>query len=38
MNQVIVIGAGMGGMCTAARLARQGHSVSVLERSDKPGG
>ena len=38
MSQVIVIGAGMGGMCTAARLARQGHSVRVLESSDKPGG
>ena len=29
--EVIVIGAGMGGMCTAARLARQGHVVRVLE-------
>jgi phytoene desaturase len=38
MNEVIVIGAGMGGMCTAARLARQGHKVRVLESSDKPGG
>ena len=38
MSDVIVIGAGMGGMCTAARLARQGHVVRVLESSDKPGG
>ncbi|CAB4912101.1 unannotated protein [freshwater metagenome] len=38
MSEVIVIGAGMGGMCTAARLARQGHAVRVLESSDKPGG
>ena len=37
-SEVIVIGAGMGGMCTAARLARQGHVVRVLESSDKPGG
>ena len=37
-KEVIVIGAGMGGMCTAARLARQGHAVRVLEASDKPGG
>ena len=37
-KEVIVIGAGMGGMCTAARLARQGHVVRVLEASDKPGG
>ncbi len=36
--EVIVIGAGMGGMCTAARLARQGHTVRVFEASDKPGG
>jgi phytoene dehydrogenase-like protein len=38
MSEVIVIGAGMGGMCTAARLARQGHVVRVLESSDKAGG
>ena len=37
-KEVIVIGAGMGGMCTAARLARQGHVVRVFEASDKPGG
>lgn len=37
-KEVIVVGAGMGGMCTAARLARQGHLVRVLESSDKPGG
>jgi phytoene desaturase len=37
-SQVIVIGAGMGGMCTAARLVRQGHTVHVLEGSDKHGG
>ena len=37
-NEVIVIGAGMGGMCAAARLARQGHAVRVLEASDKAGG
>jgi phytoene desaturase len=38
VQEVIVIGAGMGGMCTAARLARQGHTVRVFESSDKPGG
>jgi phytoene desaturase len=38
MSEVIAIGAGMGGMCTAARLARQGHVVRVLESSDKAGG
>jgi phytoene desaturase len=42
MNQsrksVAVIGAGMGGMCTAARLARAGYEVTVFEASDRHGG
>jgi phytoene desaturase len=37
-KQAIVIGAGIGGIATAARLARQGFSVTVLEKNDKPGG
>lgn len=35
---VLVIGAGIGGMCTAARLARQGHEVTVYESSSFVGG
>jgi phytoene desaturase len=35
---VAVIGAGMGGMATAARLAKAGHSVTVYEASDRHGG
>lgn len=35
---VVVIGAGIGGMCTAARLARQGHDVTVFESSAFVGG
>jgi phytoene dehydrogenase-like protein len=35
---VAVIGAGIGGMCTAARLARQGHDVTVFESSAFVGG
>jgi len=35
---VIVVGAGLGGMLTAAILARQGRRVVVLERAARPGG
>jgi phytoene desaturase len=35
---IIVIGAGMGGMTAAARLARVGHNVTILEASDRTGG
>lgn len=35
---VIVIGAGMGGLASAIRLAAAGLSVTVLERADAPGG
>lgn len=37
-EKVLVIGAGMGGMCTAARLARAGYEVTVFESSDRHGG
>ena len=36
--KIVVIGAGMGGMTTAARLARTGHSVTIYEASDTYGG
>ena len=35
---VLVIGAGMGGIATAARLARQGYRVRVFEKNEQPGG
>ncbi len=38
MKTAIVVGAGAGGLVAAARLARAGYSVTVLERSDHPGG
>jgi phytoene desaturase len=34
----IVIGAGIGGIATAARLAKNGYQVTVLEKNDTPGG
>jgi phytoene desaturase len=36
--EVVVIGAGMGGLATAARLATLGHRVTVCEQSDDIGG
>ena len=35
---VLVIGAGLGGIATAARLARSGFQVTVLEKNSTPGG
>lgn len=37
-NSVIVIGAGIGGLTTAALLARRGYSVLLLEQAFVPGG
>jgi 1-hydroxycarotenoid 3,4-desaturase len=37
-HPVVVIGAGMGGLATALRLAHQGLDVTVLEAADAPGG
>jgi phytoene desaturase len=34
----LVIGAGLGGIATAARLARAGYQVTVLEKNEAPGG
>lgn len=38
MSKVIVIGAGIGGIASAARLARQGYQVTVIEKQSLPGG
>lgn len=37
-ENIVVIGAGVGGLLTGARLARAGHSVLILESSDQVGG
>src|SRR5512136_505148 len=37
-SKVLIIGAGIGGIATAARLARKGCQVTVLEKNDIPGG
>ena len=37
-QKAIVIGAGIGGIATAARLAKNGYDVTVLEKESTPGG
>ena len=38
MTSILVIGAGIGGIATAARLARAGYQVTVVEKNKQPGG
>jgi phytoene desaturase len=38
MTSVLVIGAGIGGIAVAGRLARRGYDVTVLEKNSVPGG
>lgn len=38
MARVVVIGAGMGGLSVSARLAAQGHEVTVCEQATRTGG
>ena len=37
-TSVIVIGAGIGGITTAAKLAQRGYQVTVIEKCNQPGG
>ena len=37
-QNVIVIGAGIGGICSAIRLAKAGLRVTVVEKNARPGG
>ncbi|GIJ61572.1 phytoene desaturase family protein [Virgisporangium aurantiacum] len=38
MTNVVIIGAGVGGLATAVRLAAAGHTVTVFEQADEVGG
>jgi len=38
VERVIVIGAGLGGLAAACRLAKDGRRVTVIERNEAPGG
>ncbi|WP_326552742.1 phytoene desaturase family protein [Micromonospora sp. NBC_01813] len=38
MSRVVVIGAGVGGLATAIRLAHGGHDVTLIEQADTVGG
>lgn len=38
MSPVVVVGGGFGGTAAAARLAKQGHDVTLVERLDRLGG
>ena len=37
-ERIAIVGAGIGGLCTAARLAKAGHQVTIFEASDRTGG
>ena len=38
MSRVVILGGGFGGTAAAARLAKQGHDVNLVERRDRLGG
>ena len=38
MTSIIIIGAGIGGIAAAARLAYEGYQVTVVEKNEQPGG
>ena len=38
MKKVLVVGAGIGGLCTAIRLLNKGYDVTILEKENRVGG
>ena len=38
MSRIAIVGAGLGGIATAVRLAAQGHRVTLVEKNATPGG
>ena len=38
MRDIVVIGAGYGGLVASALLAKEGHNVTVIEKNEQPGG
>ena len=37
MTYILVIGTGIGSIAAAARLAREGYQVTVVEKNEQPG-
>lgn len=37
-NNVLIVGSGLGGLSTALRLTSRGYKVTIVEKSNKPGG
>lgn len=37
-KEIIIVGGGIGGLCTAARLLKEGYQVTLLEKEDRVGG
>ncbi len=38
MKDIVIVGAGYGGLTAAALLAKEGHNVTVIEKNEQPGG
>ena len=36
MKDIVVIGAGYGGLVASALLAKEGHNVTVIEKNEQP--